>query len=96
MKFGTSLAHVAELPGKLRLDETAYKVVQAIYSSGANRRKAKERAGAECTPYSLRHTVGKWLRSQGVPPWEVAALLDHKMPGYNITEMCAGADPSQT
>jgi hypothetical protein len=34
MKFGTSLAHVAELPGKLRLDETTYKAVQAIYYPG--------------------------------------------------------------
>ena len=47
-----------------------------------------------CSPYSLRHTVGKCLRSQGVPPWEVAALLGHKMPGYSITELYAGADPS--
>jgi hypothetical protein len=34
MKFGTSLAHVAELPGKLRLDEPTYKAVQAIYYPG--------------------------------------------------------------
>jgi hypothetical protein len=34
MKFGTSLAHVAELPGKLRLDEATYKAVQAIYYPG--------------------------------------------------------------
>jgi hypothetical protein len=33
-KFGTSLAHVAELPGKLRLDEATYKAVQAIYYPG--------------------------------------------------------------
>ena len=57
-------------------------------------RKTKTRAGVECSPYSLRHTVGKWLRSQGVPPWEVAALLGHTMPGYSIAEMYAGADPS--
>ena len=57
-------------------------------------RKARARTGLSCNPYSLRHTVGKWLRSQGVPPWEVAALLGHKMPGYSITELYAGADPS--
>jgi hypothetical protein len=34
MKFGTSLAHVAELPGKLRLDEATYKAVQTIYYPG--------------------------------------------------------------
>lgn len=33
-KFGTSLAHVAELPGKLRLDEATYKAVQGIYYPG--------------------------------------------------------------
>jgi hypothetical protein len=33
-KFGTSLAHVAELPGKLRLDEATYKAVQPIYYPG--------------------------------------------------------------
>ena len=33
-KFGTSLAHVAELPGKLRLDEATYKAVQTIYYPG--------------------------------------------------------------
>jgi integrase len=54
----------------------------------------RNRAGIACNPYSLRHTVGKWLRSHSVPPWEVAALLGHKMPGYSITEMYAGADPT--
>ena len=33
-KFGMSLAHVLELPGKLRLDEATYKAVQAIYYPG--------------------------------------------------------------
>lgn len=33
-KFGTSLAHVAELPGKLRLEEETYKAVQTIYYPG--------------------------------------------------------------
>jgi integrase len=44
-------------------------------------------------PYSLRHTVARWLRSQSVPVWEVAALLGHKMPGHTVTEMYATADP---
>src|SRR5262245_29425619 len=33
-KFGTSLAHVAELPGKLRVDKATYKAVQTIYYPG--------------------------------------------------------------
>jgi hypothetical protein len=34
MWFGTSVAHVAALPGKLRLDEATYKAVQTIYYPG--------------------------------------------------------------
>jgi hypothetical protein len=33
-KFGMSLAHVLELPGKFRLDEATYKAVQTIYYPG--------------------------------------------------------------
>jgi hypothetical protein len=33
-KFAMSLAHVLELPGKLRLDEATYRAVQAIYYPG--------------------------------------------------------------
>jgi integrase len=45
------------------------------------------------TPYSFRHTVARWLRREGVSPWEVGAQLGHKMPGFNITEMYASASP---
>jgi integrase len=45
------------------------------------------------TPYSFRHTVARWLRKEGVSPWEVGSQLGHKMPGYNITEMYASASP---
>lgn len=59
-------------------------------------RKARERSGldAECNPYSLRHTVGRWLRAHSVPEWEVAALLGHRMKGSNVTEIYATADPA--
>jgi integrase len=67
---------------------------RSIASLKKSWRNTRERTSIDCNPYSLRHTVGKWLRSQGVPPWEVAALLGHKMPGYSITEMYANADPS--
>jgi hypothetical protein len=33
-KFATSLAHVAEMPGKMRLDEATYRAVQGIYYPG--------------------------------------------------------------
>lgn len=57
--------------------------------------KAVERAQLKgrVTPYSFRHTVARWLRKEGVSPWEVGAQLGHKMPGYNITEMYASASP---
>jgi hypothetical protein len=43
-KFGTSLAHVAELPGKLRLNEATYKAVQPIYYlSGIHPGRARRR-----------------------------------------------------
>ena len=60
----------------------------AIASVKTAWRRARVRAGLSkrCNPYSLRHTVGKWLRSRSVPAWEVAALLGHKLPGYSITE----------
>lgn len=45
------------------------------------------------TPYSFRHTVARWLRKEGVTPWEVGAQLGHKMPSYTITEMYASASP---
>jgi hypothetical protein len=32
--FGLSLAHALELPGKLRLEESAYRTVQQIYYPG--------------------------------------------------------------
>ncbi len=47
----------------------------------------------DANPYSLRHTVARWLRAESVPVWEVAALLGHKMPGHNVTELYAAADP---
>jgi len=55
--------------------------------------KQREELPEGANPYSLRHTVARWLRAQSVPVWEVAALLDHKMPGFNITELYAAADP---
>jgi integrase len=69
---------------------------RAVDSVKTSWRKARLRArmGDECNPYSLRHTVGKWLRAESVPPWEVAAVLGHRLPGYNVTEMYAAADPN--
>ncbi|MEE4378229.1 MAG: hypothetical protein V2J55_12075 [Candidatus Competibacteraceae bacterium] len=46
------------------------------------------------TPYSLRHTLTRWLRSQSVPAWEVAAQLGHRAPGTSTTEIYAPFDPA--
>ncbi|MFG1413993.1 site-specific integrase [Xanthobacter sp. VTT E-85241] len=50
--------------------------------------------GQDVQPTSFRHTVARWMRANSVPPWEVAAFLGHRMPGYNITEVYAHADPA--
>lgn len=54
---------------------------------------ARQGLAEDANPYSLRHTVARWLRAESVPVWEVAALLGHKMPGHSVTELYAAADP---
>ncbi len=58
-------------------------------------RKAREKAGLDkdCQPYSLRHTVAKWLRVEGIPAWEVAAQLGHKDLKHAMTERYASFSP---
>jgi len=48
----------------------------------------------DVNPYSLRHTVARWLRKEGVPAWEVAAQLGHKRLEFSTTEIYAPYDPS--
>lgn len=45
-------------------------------------------------PYSLRHTIGRYLRMKSVPPWEVAAQLGHKRADVATTEIYAPFDPA--
>jgi len=45
-------------------------------------------------PYSLRHTMARWLRTQSVPAWEVSAQLGHKQAGMSTTEIYAAYDPA--
>jgi integrase len=56
-------------------------------------RKARARAklDAAVTTYSYRHTLGRFMRSQGVPAWEVAGQLGHRREG--VTERYASAAP---
>jgi len=44
-------------------------------------------------PYSLRHTMARWLRKQGVSAWDTAAQLGHKSREYSTTEIYAPYDP---
>ena len=57
--------------------------------------RACDRAGVRrCSPYSFRHTAARWMRTRGVPPWEVAAQLGHSGgKEYAITERYAFYSP---
>lgn len=59
-------------------------------------RKARKAAGLDMAvnPYSLRHTMARWLRTQSVPVWEVQAQLGHKQAGAGTTEIYAPFDPA--
>ncbi|MBR2691758.1 MAG: site-specific integrase [Aquamicrobium sp.] len=57
--------------------------------------KLVKRSGVDVhvTPYSFRHTMARWMRAEGVSPWEVAAVLGHSLPGFSMTERYAAYDP---
>lgn len=44
-------------------------------------------------PYSLRHTMARWLRKQGVSAWDTAAQLGHKSREHRTTEIYAPFAP---
>ena len=44
-------------------------------------------------PYSLRHTMARWLRKSGVSAWETAAQLGHKSREHRTTEIYAPFAP---
>lgn len=47
----------------------------------------------QVTPYSIRHSVAKWLRTCGVEAWHTSNQLGHKKRGNEITEIYASSDP---
>jgi len=59
-------------------------------------RGARARAGLDkqVNPYSIRHTMARWLRKEGVSAWEVSAQLGHKRSDLSITEIYAPYDPT--
>jgi integrase len=58
--------------------------------------KMVRRAGlsGQVTPYSLRHSAARWMRSKGVPMEQVSGQLGHAMPGFSMTEIYAPSDPA--
>lgn len=61
--------------------------------------KAVKAAGLEgghprVTLYSLRHTVARYLRAEGVDAWQVSSLLGHRRVGAEMTERYTGHDPA--
>lgn len=48
--------------------------------------------GKKVNPYSLRHTVARWLRASGVPKWEVENQLGHS--ALSTTDIYAPHDPA--
>ena len=50
--------------------------------------------GKDVSPYSIRHTMARYLRSKGVPAWEVSAQLGHQQTGMAVTEIYAAFDPA--
>ena len=66
---------------------------KAVKSVRTAWRQARKRAGLppSVTLYSWRHTLGRWMRSQGVPEWEVKGALGH---GKGVTERYAEFDPA--
>jgi integrase len=43
-------------------------------------RNARKKAGLgrKVNPYSIRHSVARWLRASGVPKWEIEGQLGHR------------------
>jgi len=58
-------------------------------------RNLREASGLDkkVMPYSIRRTMAKFMRQQGVPAWEVAEQLGHKSTGYRITELYTAHSP---
>lgn len=57
--------------------------------------RARDRAALPSliTPYTIRRTLSTELRRRGVPPWEIAGFLGHKVREYSITEEYAIYSP---
>lgn len=90
---------IVKLVETLKKDNKACHVVaygtRRVDSVKTSWRKARADAGLDdqVNPYSLRHTMARWLRKEGVAAWEVSAQLGHKRRELSITEIYAPYDP---
>jgi len=60
-------------------------------------RRARSAAGLgdQVNPYSLRHTVARWLRQKGVDPLQISGQLGHQHENMSdVTSVYAPYDPS--
>jgi len=71
----------------IEFEGRAVKSVRTAWRKGRTRAKLDD----EVTLYSWRHTLGRWMRSKGVPKWEVQGQLGH---GKGVTERYAEFDPA--
>lgn len=94
---------VVKMPPSLKAYLLPFKDTKGVVIKRANRpirrwetawRNARKKAGLgnRVNPYSLRHTVARWLRSSGVPKWDVGAQLGHG--GFSTTDEYAPNDPA--
>ena len=66
--------------------------IKSTKSAWTSLRKASGLEG-KVTPYSIRRSMARFMRTQGVPAWEVAEQLGHKSTGYRITELYTSHSP---
>jgi len=68
---------------------------QPLKSTRSAWHNLREAAGLDdkVVPYSIRRTMARFMRQQGVPAWEVAEQLGHKSTGYRITELYTSHSP---
>ncbi len=92
VKLPDALATVLANAPEGRLITFRGKPVKKINKAWRTLREAAE-LDATVNPYSIRHTVARWMRQHGVPAWEVAAQLGHKSRDYRTTELYAAFDP---
>jgi len=55
--------------------------------------RSKAKLDTRVLPYSIRRTMARFLRMQGVPAWEVAEQLGRRATGYRITELYTAHSP---